>query len=607
MKKNKYLIFLLILFVSSELCLFAKDFKGAELRTKLSYTYGRFETRLKSAYREGMLSSFFTYYDGGGGISNWNEIDIEVMGRYYDNVQFNTITPGQVNHTGHKPMLNSPHLDYHTYAFEWTPNYVAWFVDGEEVLRQTGAHIATLNKPQKIMMNIWNPIYENWAGVFNAEALPAFAFYDWVSYYAYTPGTGTYGTGNNFTHSWTDNFDSWNTNRWEKGTHTWDGNGCDFIQANAVFADGKLVLCLTNSTNTGYIDLQPPVLLWARAVASNKVLVMFTEEIDQTAAETISNYAIPTITINSASLQPDRKSVMLDVSGLVVPSNKTLAVLSMKDDAPIPNTMNAKATTILMPQILSFPIKINCAGPAALDYLTDASWTKDTDYGVLDGSSTNYASSLQINNTDEDVIFQSEKYGMVTYKVRVPNGNYNVNLMFAENYFTSSGKRVFDVYLEQNRVLENFDIYLESGNTTANIKEFLNINVSDYVLDIQFAEKIDNALINGIVITPSTTDIEDEQSYSPVEFKVEQNYPNPFNSSTQINYSLADPDNITFKLFDILGRQILTEDLGFHSAGSYTFNFVSGKFNDYSLTSGVYFYSFSNSSSQVIRKMILLN
>src|SRR5690606_11530823 len=207
MKKNKYLIFLLILVVSSELCLVAKDFKGAELRTTLSYTYGRFETRLKSAYREGMLSSFFTYYDGGGGISNWNEIDIEVMGRYYDNVQFNTITPGQVNHTGHKPMLNSPHLDYHTYAFEWTPNYVAWFVDGEEVLRQTGAHIATLNKPQKIMMNIWNPIYENWAGVFNAEALPAFAYYDWVSYYAYTPDTRTYGTEDNFTTIWTDNFD----------------------------------------------------------------------------------------------------------------------------------------------------------------------------------------------------------------------------------------------------------------------------------------------------------------------------------------------------------------------------------------------------------------
>ncbi len=49
-------------------------------------------------------------------------------------------------------------------------------------------------------MNIWNPLYENWAGVFNPEALPAFAYYDWVSYYSYTPGTGNYGTENNFTH-----------------------------------------------------------------------------------------------------------------------------------------------------------------------------------------------------------------------------------------------------------------------------------------------------------------------------------------------------------------------------------------------------------------------
>ena len=242
MKTKLQLIILLFLF-SIPLDLFANIFKGAEYRTKLSYTYGRFEVRMKSSYREGMLSSFFTYYDGGGGIGNWNEIDIEIMGRYYDNVQFNTITPNQTNHVSHKPMLTSPHLDYHTYAFEWTPQYVAWFIDDVEVLRQTGAHIQTLTLPQKIMMNIWNPLFENWAGIFNPDALPAFSYYDWVSYYSYTPGTGNYGTGNNFTHDWTDNFDSWDTNRWDKATHTFNGNGCDFIQENAVFIDGKLVLC----------------------------------------------------------------------------------------------------------------------------------------------------------------------------------------------------------------------------------------------------------------------------------------------------------------------------------------------------------------------------
>jgi|WetSurMetagenome_2_1015567.scaffolds.fasta_scaffold01808_3 hypothetical protein len=605
MKTKIQILFLLLLF-SSQNNLLAKVYKGAEYRTKLSYTYGRFEVRMKASYREGMLSSFFTYYDGGGGVGNWNEIDIEIMGRYFDNVQFNTITPNQTNHVSHKPMLTSPHLDYHTYAFEWTPQYVAWFIDDVEVLKQTGSHIQTLNLPQKIMMNIWNPLYENWAGVFNPEALPAFAYYDWVSYYTYTPGTGNYGTGNNFTHDWTDNFDSWDTSRWDKATHTWDSNGCDFIHANAVFSDGKLVLCLTNSTNIGYVDLQPPTLIWARA-STDKVRIMFSEELDQTAAEDISNYVISGVTINSGTLQIDLKSVELSVSGLIIPSTKTLVVMSMKDDATVPNTMSAKATPIIMPQVLTFPIKINCAGPAALDYLADVGWTKDTEFGFLDGTSSNYPSSLQISGTDEDVIFQSDKYGMVTYKVRVPNGSYNVKLMFAENYFNSAGSRIFDVYLEQNTVFANLDIYSQVGKNAACIKEFTDIEVSDGVLDIQFAEKIDNALINGIVITPSTTGLIDEENIGLDDFKVEQNFPNPFNGKTIIKYSLSSPDNLSFRIHNILGEQIFFKDLGYIQSGRYQLNIDTISMLENPLPSGVYIYSFTGSKKQEARKFVLLN
>ena len=432
--KIKILIFILLFIFSAQTNILSKDFKGAEYRTKLSYTYGRFEARIKSSYREGMLSSFFTYYDGGGGIGNWNEIDIEIMGRYFDNAQFNTITPNQTNHVAHKPMQTSPHQEYHTYAFEWTPEYVAWFIDGVEVLKQTGAHIQTLTLPQKIMMNIWNPAYESWAGILIPESLPAFAYYDWVSYYAYSPGSGSYGTGNNFLHDWTDNFDSWDTTRWDKATHTFNGNNCDFIHENAVFEDGKLILCLTNNTNIGYVDLQPPTLVWARA-STNKVLVTFSEELDPATAENTSNYIIQGVTINSAALQQDLKSVELSVSGLIIPSTKSLVVMSMKDDSEIPNTMSAKATSIIMPEALTFPIKINCGGPVALDYLADAGWTKNTEFGFLDGNSATYPSTLQISGTDEDIIFQSDKYGMVTYKVRLPNDSYNVKLLFAEKYF----------------------------------------------------------------------------------------------------------------------------------------------------------------------------
>ncbi|MCU0343538.1 MAG: malectin domain-containing carbohydrate-binding protein [Ignavibacterium sp.] len=605
--KLKILIFLLVISSSFQIDILGKEFKGAEYRTKLSYTYGRFEARIKSAYREGMLSSFFTYYDGGGGIGNWNEIDIEIMGRYFDNVQFNTITPNQTNHVAHKPMQTSPHQYYHTYAFEWTPEYVAWFIDGIEVLKQSGAHIQTLILPQKIMMNIWNPAFENWAGVFIPESLPAFAYYDWVSYYAYTPGAGSYGTGNNFTHDWTDNFDYWDTDRWDKATHTFNGNNCDFIQENAVFEDGKLVLCLTNSTNIGYVDLQPPTLLWARA-STNKVLVTFSEELNLTAAEDISNYIISGVTINSATLQQDLKSVELSVSGLVIPSTKSLVVMSMKDDSAVPNTMSAKATTIIMPQTLSFPIKINCGGSAELGYLADVGYNKNTEFGFLDGTSASYSSSLQISGTDEDIIFQSEKYGMVTYKIRLPNGRYDVELMFAENFFDLPGKRIFDVYFEQNRVIENLDVFSIVGNNAAYISEITNIEINDGVLDIQFAEKIDNAFICGIVITPVSTGLIDDENINEIKsFKVEQNYPNPFNGKTVINYSLTSPDNLSFGLYNILGEQIYLKDLGFTQSGSYQFQLDTTTLTGSPLTSGIYLYVFTGKNTREIRKIVLLN
>ncbi len=605
--KTKILIFILLLVFSAQINILSRDFKGAEYRTKLSYTYGRFEVRMKSAFREGMLSSFFTYYDGGGGIGNWNEIDIEIMGRYFDNAQFNTITPNQTNHVAHKPMQTSPHQDYHTYAFEWTPEYVAWFIDGVEVLKQTGSHIQTLTLPQKIMMNIWNPLYENWAGVFNPEALPAFAYYDWVSYYAHTPGTGNYGTGNNFTLDWTDNFDSWDTTRWDKATHTFNGNNCDFIHENAVFDDGKLILCLTNNTNIGYVDLQPPTLLWARA-STNKVLVTFSEELDPSTAENISNYIIQGVTINSAVLQQDLKSVELSVSGLVIPSTKTLVVMSMKDDSAVPNTMSAKATSIIMPEALTFPIKINCGGSAALDYLADADWTKNTEFGFLDGNLASYPSSLQISGTDEDVIFQSDKYGMVTYKVRLPNGGYNVKLLFSEKYFNTSGSRVFDVYLEQNRVIENLDIYQTVGKNAALVRQITNVEINDGVLDIQFAEKIDNALLCGIVITPISTGLLDDENINELKsFKVEQNYPNPFNGKTIINYSLAAPDNLSFQLYNVLGEQIFFKDLGYTQSGSYQFQLDTSSMFSSPLTSGIYFYVFTGSNKRETRKLVLLN
>lgn len=600
--KSFLLFFILTILFPSHNSLIAKDYKGAEYRTKDTYLYGRFEVRMKSAHREGMLSSFFTYFDGTG---IWNEIDLEIMGRYDDDVQFNVIAPTQSNHVGHVPMSSSPHQNYHIYAFEWTPAYVSWFVDGVEVLKQTGLHIQTLTQAQKIMMNIWNPQYENWAGKFYPEALPAFAFYDWVSYYTYTPGSGNYGTDNNFTFSWIDNFDSWDTTKWDKATHTFPGNNCDFIQENAVFQDGKLILCLTNSTNLGYQDIQAPSILWARAY-TNKVEVKFSEEIDEIIAETISNYLIPTVNINSAALLSDLKTVELDVTGINLNQTYTLIVYTMKDRAVVPNNMGLRSKSIILTEPLVFPVKINCGGPAVLDYLPDKAFSENSEYGYLDGATSSYP-LVAISGTTEDSLYQFEHYGAVKYAFRVPNGSYSLFLMFAENYLTASNSRIFDVYIENNRVIENLDIYSVVGQNAAHQVFFSNVLVTDGLLEIHFAGKVNEPVINGIAIYANSSGILDDDENIPGGFKVEQNYPNPFNGKTIINYSLKSTDNLSFELYNILGERIFYSDLGFIQPGNYKFELDTAALIQSPLTSGIYFYVFTGSVQRQSKKLVLLN
>lgn len=231
-------ILLLCFFVSTAITAICKDYKGAELRTNESFLYGRFEVKMKSFAGSGMLMSFFTFYDQPDFAQNWNEIDIEILGRYNNEVQFNAIEGNHQMHE-HRQVLNfNPHEDFHVYAFDWTPDYIAWSVDGVEVFRQSGEHISRMNRPQKIMMNAWISEFYDWTGPFSDASLPVAAQYDFVKYYEYA-------SDKTFKLKWTDNFDRWDTERWSAASHTFDGNKVDFTRDNIKIKNGKLFLELT--------------------------------------------------------------------------------------------------------------------------------------------------------------------------------------------------------------------------------------------------------------------------------------------------------------------------------------------------------------------------
>ena len=95
----------------------------------------------------------------------------------------------------------------------------------------------------------------------------------------------------------------------------------------------------------------------------------------------------------------------------------------------------------------------------------------------------------------------------------VTPGLHEVRLYFADIYSgtQSPGARVFDVLIEGNLVLDDYDIFADVGGFTGVMKSF-QVN-ADSNLDIAFGHVIENPALKGIEIIPNTPN---ELSASPV-------------------------------------------------------------------------------------------
>ncbi len=153
-------------------------YSGAEYRTTDFYHYGYYETSMQPIKNDGVVSSFFTY-TGPSDNNPWDEIDIEILGKDTTKVQFNYYTDGVGNHEYMYDLGFDASEGFHTYGFNWQPDYIAWFVDGKEVYRATSNIPST---PGKIMMNTWNGIgVDDWLNPYDGKT-PLTAHYQWVTY-----------------------------------------------------------------------------------------------------------------------------------------------------------------------------------------------------------------------------------------------------------------------------------------------------------------------------------------------------------------------------------------------------------------------------------------
>jgi hypothetical protein len=142
----------------------------------------------------------------------------------------------------------------------------------------------------------------------------------------------------------------------------------------------------------------------------------------------------------------------------------------------------------------SFVFALNCGGS---QYTSKTGTVYKSDRYYQGGRV--WKTSSGIAETSDDRLYRSERYGNFAYSIPMANGNYLVTVKFAEIYWSSKGKRIFDVYIEGEKVISGLDIFARVGKYHP-CDVSIPVTVTDGKLDISFRTVADNAKVSAILV-----------------------------------------------------------------------------------------------------------
>ena len=112
---------------------------------------------------------------------------------------------------------------------------------------------------------------------------------------------------------------------------------------------------------------------------------------------------------------------------------------------------------------------------------------------------------------------------------------------------------------------------METVRFIIKFEDFANSTIP-YMYHCHLLTHEDDGMMGQFLVT-SPTDVKKEISALPNSITLDQNYPNPFNPSTMISYQISKGGNVSLKIFDVLGNEVLTLVNKEQVAGRYTINF----------------------------------
>lgn len=234
----------------------AMGMASAELYTTNSYFYGRFDARVQFAPGDGVVSSFFLWKNGSDAANAyWNELDYEKIDADCGMQLNNTYGSPSTQHQSTPSLGFDLCGGYHDYRFEWTPTYISWVVDGQEIRRDTGAaataYAQNATAGMTIHFNIW-PGNSSFGGNINNTTLPVHEYISLVEYSSYDSGSGS------FNLQWSEDFQSSDVpSGWAVGNWSSPYNLSTHNPQNVSFVNGFGVLSLTADNAIGYTGTPP--------------------------------------------------------------------------------------------------------------------------------------------------------------------------------------------------------------------------------------------------------------------------------------------------------------------------------------------------------------
>ena len=144
--------------------------------------------------------------------------------------------------------------------------------------------------------------------------------------------------------------------------------------------------------------------------------------------------------------------------------------------------------------------------------------------------------------------------------------------------------------------------YLKDGKVDVTIRRKTGAYAAIKAIGLmEYLPKVAEKNMNKLAKTPGSSD-----AMAKGEFKLAQNSPNPFKQSTTINYQVAQPGQVSLKVYNIAGQVVKTLVDGQQNAGIQNVTWDGKDANGRSVSAGVYVYRLNADGQTQVKRLTVL-